>query len=132
MGGTGRRRWLVEDPDIGGERFDTDQTIAGPPDFFRIEEAAAIPRIGRTAAYGQAHQFLASQGTSGLPVVRVGKQLRVPRWQLERMLGGPITWPPPRRGIAAPLPTQSRMSSAPESTARRAARSHLATLPFSD
>src|SRR3954453_13981543 len=64
------------------------------PDFLRVEEAAKVLRIGRTTAYALASEFLDTSGASGLPVVRLGKQLRVPRIRLEQMLGGPITWPP--------------------------------------
>jgi hypothetical protein len=67
----------------------------------RVEEAAAVLRIGRTSAYDLARQFLATNGAVGLPVVRVGRQLRVPRFQLERLAGGPITWPPPTDTAAA-------------------------------
>jgi hypothetical protein len=41
-----------------------------------------------------AQQFLHTEGSAGLKVIRVGRQLRVPRTALEEMLGGPITWPP--------------------------------------
>lgn len=78
------------------------------PDFLRIEEAAKVLRIGRTSAYELAREFLATAGVSGLPVVRIGHQLRVPRRRLEELAGGSITWPtavrdlplhePPHRG----------------------------------
>ena len=74
-----------------------------PPDFLTVEEAADVVRIGRTAAYRLARQYLATGGASGLPVVRYGKQLRVPRCKLEDALGGPITWPV-RQPASRPLP----------------------------
>jgi len=64
-----------------------------PPDFLRVEETAIVLRIGRTTAYALATEFLDTRGASGLPVVRVGKQLRVPGRRLEEMLGGTISWP---------------------------------------
>ena len=65
------------------------------PDVLTIVEAARIVRIGRTAAYDRAHEYLDTDGASGLPVKRIGNQLRVPRHMLEEYLGGPITWPIP-------------------------------------
>ncbi len=72
-----------------------------PPDFLTVEEAADVVRIGRTAAYRLARQYLATGGAAGLPAVRYGKQLRVPRCKLEEALGGPITWPVHRAARAA-------------------------------
>jgi hypothetical protein len=52
-----------------------------------------VLRIGKTSAYDLAHDFVHTSGESGLKVIRVGRQLRVPRTALEEMLGGSITWP---------------------------------------
>lgn len=51
------------------------------PDVFTIEEAARILRIGRTAAYEAARR-------GEIPVIRVGRRLRVPRCRLEALLAG--------------------------------------------
>jgi hypothetical protein len=73
---------------------DAARTASTPPDFLTVEEAAAILRIGRSTAYRLANLYLATGGSSRLlPVERCGKQLRVPRYKLEEILGGPITWP---------------------------------------
>ena len=66
-------------------------TTPGPPDFFTIEEAARILRIGRTAAYELARKWRATDGRDGLPVVAFGRLLRVPRNALEALGGGPLT-----------------------------------------
>jgi hypothetical protein len=55
------------------------------PEFLTVEEAAAILRIGWTAAYLLCQRWRRSDGETGLPVVRVGRQLRVPRAALVRM-----------------------------------------------
>ena len=48
-----------------------------------IEQAARILHIGRSRAYAMAHEYLASGGTAGMPVIRFGPGcLRVPRWAL--------------------------------------------------
>ncbi|MCZ7537889.1 MAG: helix-turn-helix domain-containing protein [Acidimicrobiia bacterium] len=54
-----------------------------------IEEAAAILRISRNAAYAAARQWRATGGKDGLPCIEIGRTLRVPREGLRRMLGVP-------------------------------------------
>lgn len=56
------------------------------PEVLTIDEAARVLRIGRNNAYALAREWLASGGKSGLPVVRLGRSLRVPRAALKRML----------------------------------------------
>ena len=52
-----------------------------PPLLLTIEEAADMLRIGRTLAYALARRYEAG-GLEGLPVIRLGNCLRVPRWAL--------------------------------------------------
>ncbi len=47
-----------------------------------VEEAASVLRVGRSLAYQLAREYEASGGLSGLPVIRLGGCLRVPRWSL--------------------------------------------------
>lgn len=56
------------------------------PPFLRIEEAARLLRISRSAAYEQANAWLATSGETGLPVVVIGRTKRVPRAAMLRML----------------------------------------------
>lgn len=60
------------------DRFAT----AGLPLLLTVEEAAAVLRIGRTLAYSLAHRYEKTGGVTGLPVIRLGNCLRVPRWAL--------------------------------------------------
>ena len=55
------------------------------PEFLTVEEAAALLRIGRTSAYALAREWRESGGRKGLPVVELGRQLRVPRAALEAL-----------------------------------------------
>jgi excisionase family DNA binding protein len=60
--------------------------VTGHRGFLRVDEAAVILGISRSAAYEQANVWLATGGRSGLPVVRLGRSLRVPRAAIERLL----------------------------------------------
>lgn len=55
------------------------------PEFLTVEEAAAILRIGRTSAYALAREWRETGGRRGLPVIELGRQLRVPRAALEEL-----------------------------------------------
>jgi hypothetical protein len=66
-------------------------------DFLTVPEAARVLRIGRTAAYELAVRFEATGGAEGLPVIRIGRQLRVPRARLEALAGAPLLEPEPTR-----------------------------------
>ncbi len=75
------------------------EATTAPPDHrhavFTVEEAAAALRIGRRLAYEQAARYLATGGAEGLPVVRLGRCLRVPRAKLEALLAAEPALPEP-------------------------------------
>jgi hypothetical protein len=65
----------------------SEQLVPSEPDVDRplltVAEATDVLRIGRSLGYQLAREYLASGGTAGLPVIRLGSQcLRVPRWAL--------------------------------------------------
>jgi hypothetical protein len=49
------------------------------PLLLTVEEAAKVLRIGLSAAYQSAGLFRSSNGSEGLPVIAIGRHLRVPR-----------------------------------------------------
>lgn len=51
-----------------------------------IDEAAAILRISRNAAYAAARQWRATGGEHGLPCIEIGRTLRVPSAALHQLL----------------------------------------------
>ena len=67
------------------------------PEVLTVEEAAAILRIGRGAAYALARRWRASGGREGLPVIELGRTLRVPRRELDRLLQGSVAPPDGRQ-----------------------------------
>src|SRR5687767_3596824 len=52
------------------------------PIMLTVEDAARVLRISRSKAYEMAKQYTASGGTQGLPCLRLGDLLRVPKFAL--------------------------------------------------
>ena len=65
-------------------------TVVDVPALLTVDEAACVLRIGRTSAYRLAREFLTTDGAGGIPTVRAGRQLRVPRRALEAFIGAPL------------------------------------------
>lgn len=83
-------------------RADDDDHV---PDLLTVIEAAGVARVSRTTAYELVNEYLATAGVSGMPAVRCGGQIRVPRDRFEVWIGTSITqWPPVTR-VAASEPT---------------------------
>lgn len=53
-----------------------------------IDEAAGVLRISRNTAYALARQWRETGGQEGLPVIELGRNLRVPKAGLARLLCG--------------------------------------------
>lgn len=85
------------------------------PEYLTVEEAAALLRIGRTSAYGLAREWLDTGGRKGLPVVKLGRQLRVPRAALEELHEHMTTG-------ASEVETPRRMTTADEGAGSRQRR----------
>ena len=56
------------------------------PEVLTVEEAADVLRISRNSAYALAKLWRDTGGQKGLPVIELGRNLRVPRAGLERLL----------------------------------------------
>ena len=81
--------------------------MAELPDLLTVEEAAELVRIGRTAAYQLARRYVASDGAEGMPVRRIGRQLRVPLELLEAWVGTTLHAAPTKQASAAARPTDT-------------------------
>lgn len=56
------------------------------PDFMTVEETAQLLRIGRTTAYAEVRRFHVTHGREGIPSVRIGRSLRIPRSALLHLI----------------------------------------------
>ena len=63
------------------------RSLSDLPDLATVEEVAQALRISRTLAYQLARRWLDTDGSEGIPVIRLGGVLRTPRVALERFLG---------------------------------------------
>ena len=63
------------------------------PEVLTINEAADVLRISRNTAYALAKQWRVTDGREGLPVIELGRNLRVPKAGLARLLGREVPLP---------------------------------------
>ncbi len=50
-----------------------------------MREAAVVLGISSSAAYELAHAWLATEGRTGLPAVRLGRRILIPRAAIDRL-----------------------------------------------
>jgi hypothetical protein len=86
-----------ETPSTSTERSETTHEL------LTIKEAAAAMRVSLSLGYQLAHEYLNSGGTAGLPVLRFGTCMRVPRWALDVL----VTTGRVVRLTDAPVPTDA-------------------------
>ena len=56
------------------------------PMMLTVEDAACVLRIGRSHAYNLTKVYFASGGVEGLPVLRLGDVLRIPKAALQEFM----------------------------------------------
>jgi excisionase family DNA binding protein len=57
----------------------------GEAAFLRVREAAVVLGISNSAAYELANAWLATDGRTGLPAVRMGRRILIPRAAIDRL-----------------------------------------------
>jgi hypothetical protein len=116
-------------------RATVEAAVADLPLMLTVEQTCAVLGIGRSLAYAEVRRYLATAGRGGIPAIRIGSAIRVPRVGLvDLMLAVPV---PVVSGVA-PLHTVTSPSSGPDSTNRTRRRrttrssrtSDVAQLPF--
>ena len=102
--------------------IDACEVHAALPDFLFVREAAEVLRLGRNTTYELAKLFIETAGSAGIPAIRFGRSIRIPRVAIEAILGGRVTWPPPGlpdRLLASCAPTAAPLTVARPSRAER-------------
>jgi hypothetical protein len=118
------------------ERRETiEAAVAELPLMLTVEQARAVLGIGRSLAYGEVRRFLASGGREGIPAVRIGGAIRIPRAGLVDLL---LAAPAPRTGepvtlhAVTPVPAQDRRVKRGRRAVRAATPTGVAQLPFAE
>lgn len=98
-----------------------DTSADSMPDVYTVEEAAKKLRIGRNAAYALTQLWRDTQGREGLPVLVLGRSLRVPAAAVSEMLARP---PIPRTtsGFPSRIPRRIRTTGSSKSSPRAVRR----------
>jgi excisionase family DNA binding protein len=63
----------------------------GEPAFLRVREAAVILGMSGSATYEMANAWLATDGRAGLPAVRMGRRILIPRAAIDRLVEDHVT-----------------------------------------
>ena len=100
---------------------------SGLPLMLTVEDTARVLRIGRSHAYNLTKVYFASGGLDGLPVIRLGDLLRVPKAALYELVttGRVVQLIPACVANATPDATTARTTSR---TSRRVDGSQLSLL----
>jgi excisionase family DNA binding protein len=68
--------------------------------FMRVKEVARVLKISRTSAFPLASQWIDSNGTDGLPAVRIGRSVRIPTAVLKQLARAENQRPNPLRSVS--------------------------------
>ena len=108
------------------------------PLMLTVEHARAVLGIGRSLAYSEVRRYLATGGREGIPAVRIGSAIRVPRAGLVDLM---LAAPAPDASAPATLHVVAPVAPQPNGrTSRRPRRSSMsarsgeqvAQLPFAE
>ena len=85
--------------------------MAHLPLMLTVEQAREVLGIGRSLAYSEVRRYLSTDGREGIPAIRIGSAIRVPRVGLvDLMLAAPA--PTVSSGVelhaVTPVPSQNR------------------------
>jgi hypothetical protein len=115
-------------------RAAVEEAVAHLPLMLTVEQARAALGIGRSLAYGEVRRYLATGGREGIPAVRIGSAIRVPRVGLvDVMLAAPapvVSESATLHAVTPPSPRRSPNRTRRNRAARVSPTGDVAQLPF--
>jgi hypothetical protein len=116
-------------------RAAVEEALAHLPLMLTVEQARVVLGIGRSLAYGEVRRYLATDGREGIPAVRIGSAIRIPRAGLaDLVLAAPapaVSGPATLHAVAPPpSPRGSTNRTRRSRTVRSSGTSDVAQLPF--
>jgi hypothetical protein len=109
--------------------------VAELPLMLTVEQARTVLGIGRSLAYGEVRRYLATGGREGIPAVRIGGAIRIPRAGLVDLLlaaPAPTEREPVMLHAVAPVPAQDRTFERRRRPVRSKPMNGMAQLPFAE
>ena len=105
-----------------------EQAVADLPLMLTVEQAREVLGIGRSLAYAEVRRYLATGGREGIPAVRIGSAIRIPRAGLvDLLLSAPA---PESHSVELHAVTPSARTSRRPRSSRSTRNSGLAQLSF--
>ena len=112
-----------------------EEAVAHLPLMLTVEQARNVLGIGRSLAYSEVRRYLATDGREGIPAVRIGSAIRIPRAGLVDMM---LAAPAPVGSVAPTLHAVTAVASQHQRRARSSRSSRptrsgdVALLPFAE
>src|SRR4249919_3051012 len=112
-----------------------EEAVSHLPLMLTVEQTCDVLGIGRSLAYSQIRRYLATGGREGIPAVRIGSAIRVPRAGLvDLMLAAPARAGsvPVTLHAVTPVPSQQQRRVRRGRSSRSSRSGDVAQLPFAE
>jgi hypothetical protein len=109
------------------------EAVAHLPLMLTVEQARAVLGIGRSLAYGEVRRYLATGGREGIPAVRIGSAIRIPRAGLVDLIlaaPAPAVSEPVSLHVVTPVPSPQQTPTSRRRSSRSSRSGDVAQLPF--
>ena len=112
-----------------------EEAVGHLPLMLTVEQARSVLGIGRSLAYGEVRRYLATDGQEGIPAVRIGSAIRIPRAALvDLMLAAPAPAVPELVSlhVVTPVPAAHQSPTRRRRSSRSSRSGNVTQLPFAE